>query len=197
MGLQGGDPGHLPLLTLRGPPLGPGVPKEAQPQSRFALLHPCSLCRRKKFRYPSPKSKKMAMVCPRVPRCPLGSAPRRLVLELKLHFPFLCPPKADPCRIIFPACCTSFAGWLCGLSWGAGLGWKAPPPPPFSLQRGWGLQREVRGLLTHPRKPDSPSPPERTLRTGLESWDSGWEPGLGCQGLLERSSVAWCLKPYL
>ena len=37
--------------------------------------------------------------------------------------------------------------------------------------------REGRRLLTHPRKPDSfpPRPPERTWRTGLEGWESGWQ----------------------
>lgn len=52
-GLQGGDPGHLPLMTLRGPlwALRDWRKPSPSPCSQSVSLA-CSLLRRKKFRYP-------------------------------------------------------------------------------------------------------------------------------------------------
>lgn len=125
------------------------------------------------FDTPSPKSKKMAMVYPRILRCPLESAARCLALEFKPHpsDPALCrarslSPKSKPLQNLFLCLLHQFCWMVLRSSLRGRVEAKSAPPFSFFLQRGWGLQREVRRWLTHPPKPDSPSP----ARKDLESW---------------------------
>lgn len=122
------------------------------------------------------------MGCPRIPCCPLVPVARCLALAFEPHPPPLhlaVPPlclKSRPLQKPFPSldAPVSFVRWPCGLLRGPGLGRNPPSLPILSAVRvgsdalGPGVNRSSETRL-------SPRPPERTLRTGLEGWDSGWQ----------------------
>lgn len=142
----------------------------------------------------------MAVGCPKIRRCLLGPAARRLALAFKSHPPTPTPtpapsgapslsPKSELLRKRFSllAAPISFVRWPCGLLGVAGLG-RIAPPPPILLQRGWGLLREVRRWLTHPPKPDSPPPAWKDLEN--------WLRDLGVELATPAASAFWNSAPW-